>query len=201
MGFFDLFKKQSVNDIYDEIRHKIILSTLKFGEQLQAANNQLATHAAAELIYLLIHLLDRTSAQTLGMAKRDVIIDEISKRVIAAYVGTVLKPETPQHVTQALALQMFNDLNERQIIYSQCASVGGGFPTKGTMIFVLLFFVHRALGLTKREDINELLFGSNKIEQADLADLPDIETTLKLSIFIGNCITAMKLKETLQNLK
>ena len=47
---------------------------------------------------------------------------------------------------------MMYTLNLGQSIYAQCKSLVGPLPGRGTMVFALSFFVHRALGHTDRTD-------------------------------------------------
>lgn len=202
MSIFSLFHKRSPDDIYDELAHKIVLSSLKYRTTLGAANDLLSANAGAEIAYLLLHILDRQAYQVLGPTGRDKIIDAVSVRVISGYCKVVLRKDAPQDVVQNLGQQMMNTLNERQHIYSKCSSVAGDqFPGKGTMIFALSFYIHKALGLTKRDDVDDILCGNRNIKNSEMHDFPMADQTLKVTIYFGNILAPWQLSKSLKLLR
>ena len=178
MGFFSLFRKQKPDDVYRKITQKIVLACLKYRIELQTQNNQLSADGAAELAYLLLHLLDRSAFELLG-DRRDIVFDTISQMVVSEYVKSVMKPDTPPSVTMEVALRMMDDLNARQVIYSQCKEFIGELAGPGTTVFAFCFFVHRALGNTVKTDADDILTGNRKVEMSEIGDMPEFETVHK----------------------
>ncbi len=202
MGLLSFFSKApSADEVYDDLGHKIVLSTLLFRKELKTDNNQLSTDAAAELMYLLIHFLDRIVSQMFDSNRGDTIYNEVSKRAITHYIQSNLKPNTPQDVVKSIIIKMMSDLNNRQEIYAKCDSIYGDiFPGKGTMVFALSFYIHRALGMTDREDVDDILCGNRNLEEADLNDFPDNDQIMELSIHVSAIVPTLKFKDSLSKL-
>ena len=203
MGMLSIFRKSAPQEIYQEIASRIIISSFQYRSDLGEDNNKLSADAGAEFTYLLLHIVDRTAFELFG-PKRGEIFEEISKIVIADYCKSVLVPETPKAIVSDMAVRMFNDINKRQLIYSQCTSVIGkppSFSLKGTMVFALGYFVNFALQRTSRTDVDEILCGQKDITKDDLKDFPDFEQTTTLAIHVGTSIGALGIKDLLKKLR
>ncbi len=203
MGLFSIFRKRTPEDVYRSVAQKIVLASLRYRQDLSAPNHQLSADAGAEMVYLLLHFVDREAFQLLGTSQRDTVFDEISKIVIADYASSVLITNAPQDALLHVAEQMMNALGSRQSIYAQCDSlVGGeGFPSRGTMVFAFCFFVHRALGNTTRSDVDDILIGKRDLSDSDLDDFPDLRATLHAAIFVGSTLEALRIPNDLKYLK
>ena len=76
--------------------------------------------------------------------------------------------------------------NERSRIYGQCPElVGNGWPSRGTMLFALNFYLHQAQGRTDRNDLDDLLTGKRDVSAADIPDLQGLEESYKVAIYVG----------------
>lgn len=202
MGIMSLFGKRSPENVCQEIASKIVVSSLSYRTQLDEANPQLTGNAAAEIAYLLLHLVDRTAFQVLGAAGRNEIFDKIAIIAIGDYARALFKSTTPSDVVVSVGVKMLDDMNDRQSIYAACQSLTGEpWPSRGTMVFACGYFIHRALGRTDRTDVDAILRGEENVAEADMDAFPDMEQTLKLAIHIGNSATELRLVDRLKPLR
>jgi hypothetical protein len=180
------------------------VSSFLYQSDLDEDNKKLSFDAGAEFAYLLLHIVDRAAFELFGPKYRVEILEEISKIVIVDYCKSAFVPETPKAVVSDMAVRMFNDMNKRQLIYSQCTSVIGKSPfpaSKGTMVHALSYFVHFALQRTSRTDVDEILCGQKDITKDDLKDFPDLEQTTILAIKVSASIAALEIKDLLKKLR
>jgi hypothetical protein len=202
MGLFSLFSKRKPEEIYDSIAKKIVLTALRYRQEISASNNKLSVDAGAEMIYLLLHLVDREAFRLLGAARRDTIFDKVSQIAVVDYTGTVLNADAPHNVKIQIAEQMIGTLNSRQLIYSQCKSLyGESFPCKGTVAFAFSFFVHRALGQTDRNDVNDVLTGKCDFGASDAKDFPTPPEVMQTAIKVGSVVSSLRLQDDLTHIK
>jgi hypothetical protein len=204
MGILSIFRKPAHEEIYQEIASRIIISSFQYRSDLDEDNNKLSTDAGAEFAYLLLHIVDRAAFELFGPKRSEEIFEAISKIVIADYCKSAFRPDTPKAVVFDMAVRMFNDLNKRQLIYSQCTSVIGKSPfpqSKGTMVRALAYFVHFALQRTSRTDVDEIICGHKDITKDDLKDFPNFEQTRTLVIHVGTSIAALGIKDLLKKLR
>ena len=202
MGIMSLFRKRSPEDVYQDIASKIVVSSLAYRTELNETNPKLVGDAGAEIAYLLLHLVDRTAFQILGADVRNEIFDTIAQIVIAEYARALLRPTTPSDMVASIGMKMLDDMNDRQSIYSVCQSLTGDpFPSRGTMVFACGYFIHRALGRTDRNDVDEILRGNRDITEDDIDVFPDIEDITKLAIYIGTCAVELRLADSLKKLR
>lgn len=197
-------RKLKPEQVYKKLTQKIVLAGLEYRKEIKyEVDNRLSSNAGAEIIYFLIHWVDRISFQIFGNQKRNEIYDVIYKRVISEYSKSILTPETPQSLLENLALQMLKTLNKRQIIYSQCICClwqEARFPSIGTMEFALSFYIHKALGKTTRDNVDNILKGKNKLTKNDLTDFPCPEDQLTDCIFIHNILAKSKMSALIKEL-
>ena len=86
---------------------------------------------------------------------------------------------------------MLDNLNERQRIYSKCKCLmvkGNPGAAKGSIVFALSFYIHKALRKTDRNNVDEILWGERDIVMSDLDDLPDFIETTKTYIYAMNAL-------------
>ncbi len=202
MGFLSIFRRAIPDNIYREISQKIVISSLAYRSELKEPDNQLSANAGAELAYLLLHIVDREAFRVLGPTKRDEAYDEIAQKVIADYSSAIILPDAPASVSTVIAEHMMDTLNKRQITYGQCGSlINGPFPSKGTLAFAFSHFVHRALGHTNRDDIDDLLAGKRNLLDSDMDAIPDTMSIMRDWIYLGSTLTALELPRSLKKLK
>ena len=197
-----LFGKPKPESIYQELATKIVYAALQYRRDLNHPNHQLTCVAGTEFTYCLLHMLDRATFNILGASKRDTVFDEVLKRVIADYSRSVFVPSTPAAAVENLALQMFETMNERQDLYSHCKSLTDEvFPSRGTIIFALAYFIHLALGRTTRKDVEDVLRGEKNVTQENNDAFPDADEILKLAIYVNAFLGAAKLEDSIRDLR
>ena len=202
MNLFDLFRKYAPDDVLRTLRHRIVISALTYRKFLDEPNNEKSSNAGAELVFLLLHLVDVAMFGTLGQAKRDLYFDRLALEAIRDYSAATLRSETPEDLKVAAAHIHLRSLNSRQISYSRCKSVmGDGFPGAGSMVFAFCFFVYRVLGRTERATFDEILAGSLPIQASDLRDFPDVEHILRWTCFLGPAVKELQIEREVRKLK
>jgi hypothetical protein len=203
MGLFSRFSKPAPEEVYRTVAQKIVAASLSYRLDLPAQNNKLSADVGAEVAYFLLHVVDREAFRLLGVARRDTVFDEIAKIVISDYARAVLTPNTPDDVLLKVAVQLMDTMNSRQSIYAQCKSLlGEPLPGhKGTMLFALCFFIHRALGETNRADVDDILTGERDVDDSDLNDFPDIQVIFETAVRIGTMLTNLRIPDDLKRLK
>ena len=208
MNILSLFRKHSPEDIYDELALKIIYLSLAFPtfvnfiKEIDATDEQ-KENSGKEIAYFLLHILDRHAFQVLGQIGRDKAINEVTKRVISGYCKCVLREDTPLSLIQDLTCHMLSTFNERTILYHRCQSVidkENPF-VKGTMVFALSFYIHKALGRTNRDDVDDILYGMRNLEESDMHDFPMFTQEMEISIYIGNVLAEWQINKSLKHLR
>ena len=202
MSIFSIFSKKSPDDIYKAIARNIVITSLQYRKRLADEPNHLTAHAGMELAYLLLHMLDRIALQTLGSDKRNEVFDAVCKIVIEDYVCS-LRGNAPAELKEELKNKMVSDMDERQMIYSQCDSLlGSGIvPSIGTIIFAFCFFKHKALERTKREDVCSILTGKQNLTVNDIDDFPDIFEIFEETAYIGIILPRLNYQKLLNKMK
>lgn len=204
MSLSSLFNRHTPKDAYDEIALEIVVSSLMYRDELGTSDNQLTANAGAEIAYLLLHIIGRHAFEIFGSPSHNNVFCEVSYRVVSWYSEAVLKENAPQNIIEAMSSKMRTTLNKRQHAYSKCRSVFGDsalFPSRGTMVFALGFFIHRELGLTSRNDVDNILSGEKDVEDSDLDDFPNFEKLTKLAVHISSMLIEMKLEQRLKEIK
>jgi hypothetical protein len=187
MSFFGFFRKTDPIDVLRDLRQSLVISALTFRTTLNEPNDQKSSNAAAELLFLLLHLADISMFTLLGPKKRDLYFDHLTLEAIRDYSAASLKQETPEDIKSAIANVLLQRFNSRQVTYAKCKSMmGDQFPGAGSTVFAFSFFVFRALDQTSREDVDEVLAGNARVTEADQKDFPPARTILKNAIFIGS---------------
>lgn len=197
-----LFKKKNPEDIYLLLAHHITYPSLLYGKELETEDNKKRADAGEEMLYFFLYVLDVYAFKILGEKKRDEVFDKVYERAIYDYCTATLKDETPKELVTQLLFEMIDKLNERQSNYSKCNSIlGEGFSSRGTAVFALSFFIHKALGKTKRSDVKSIFEGKRDLKKEDLKDFPDSDFVLKLVMFVGNVIKESNFPKLLKRLK
>lgn len=187
MGLFSLFKKDP-DKIYYALAYNIVESAKIYKEQVNAPSYSASSNAGAELIYLLMHILDRESFAILGAAKRDNVFDEVLQRVVD--INGLVDSDS-----------LLSNLDARQELYGQIDTVfSDGFPSKGSVIFAFCFYAHKACQKTFRKDLDEVLLGRQDVDDSNVNDFPDIEETINISIFVSTVISELDIPKHLKDL-
>lgn len=202
MGMLSFFRKSTHQEISKSIANKIVLCALKYRDSIEDdVSLQFTADAGAEYAYLLIHLADLLAFKVLGEDGRILIYDEVSKLVLDGYCKAVLRPSTPESKILALSYQMRSDLNDRQLIYSQCKSLTGDpFPSRGTLIFALGYFKHLALKRTDQKNVDDILCGKRNMTKAESNVFPDMDDVVLLSVHFLNSIKFVGIENKLKRL-
>lgn len=198
MGFFGFGKKK---DVKQEIASEIAVSALAYRFELGETNSRLCGHAAVEIVYLLLHLVDREAFKIFGPTRRNEVFDEISVTAIYDYASALFKPGTAANTVNSVSKQMYTDMNDRQSIYAACKSISGDvWPGRGTMVFACDYYIHRALERTDRTDVDGVLRGEQDVTAANSDAFPDPDNTLKLSLYVLNSMSKLRIPEKLRKL-
>lgn len=189
-------------DGHDLLIKRIIFIALFYRSKVSNDINK-STEASLEFIYFLLHIVDRQLFSLHGADKRDEIYDEFSNKIIVEFSDALLKKNTPMEVKMPLVahtgIKMLDDLNKRQEIYAQCQFMcGEKFPSAGTMIFALAFYIHKALGKTNIDNVDDVLVGEKKIEMEDLVNFPSITDVLALCIYMTDIILKLEVDKCLK---
>ena len=188
MGLLSLFKKDP-DKIYYILSKNIAESALIYKEQVDAPSYRSSSNAGAEVIYLLMHLLDRESFNILGATQRDNVFDEVLKRVIS--LNSLVDSET-----------LLKDLDARQELYGQLDTItGDNFPSRGTVIFAFCFYVHKALQKTFRNDLDDILLEKKDVDESNEKDFPDLTETMNASIFITAVLSELEIAKHIKELQ
>jgi hypothetical protein len=200
--------KQNVNQesipkvkqkIYQEIASKIVFSSLEYSQDIDEGNVKLSADAGAEFALLHLHMVDKTAFQMFGATGRNEVFDEISNRVIVDYCKAVVRPNTPESVVLKLALTMQDNMSERHVIYSQCTS-SDSWPSRGTLVFALGYYVHLAMQKTSRTDVDEILCGRKDVTEDNIDAFPEMEEELMLSGRVAASLIALQLDKLFRKL-
>lgn len=187
MSFFGFLRKTAPEDVLRDLRQRIVISALTYRTALNEPSDQKSSNAAAELLFLLLHLADISMFALLGPQKRDLYLDHLTLEAIRDYSAASLKQETPDDIRSAVANDLLQRFNSRQVTYAKCKSMmGDEFPGAGSTVFAFSFFVFRALDQTSREQFDEILAGNAPITESDQKDFPSVGTILKNAIFVGS---------------
>lgn len=200
MGLFSFFGSKSPEEVYSSIAKSIVVSALLYSKELGAENNKHAADAGAEVVYFLLHILDRAAFATLGSEKRSTVFDEVSEIALDDYTKATLS-SAPIELQLKIKTHMLQTLDVRQNIYGQCESLAGKLAERGTMVFAFSFYVHRAMELTQRNDVDEILVGNQDVTISDGDTFPDFSTNLHNAAWIGNVIKELEFEKDLKYLK
>ena len=201
MGLLSLFRKRSPEQIKQEIIGKIVVSSLSFRGTLKDYDNQRSAAAGAEMLMLLLHLLDRVAFGVLGESSRNAIWDEITRKSCIDYHKAVLSGNAPPELFELNVRKTFKEIDDRQRVYSQCGSLlGEGFPSKGTVLFAFSHFVHRALGETNRSDVEGVLIGRSDVTTSNANAFPAFDVIIANATWVGAIIKKIGFEADLKKL-
>lgn len=204
MGIMSLFRKRSPEEIRHEIAGAIVASSLLYRKQLEEPDPQRTWYAGAEVLYLLLHVVDKTSFRIFGgiAGQNAAEIFDIENVAQLHYAHALLGPTVADDAAISLAMKMADDMKDRQSTYDLCQSVTGDpWPSRGTMVFACGYFIHRALGRTDRTDVDAILRGEQDVTDAERGAFPDMEQSLKLAAHIGVSLAELQLSKRLERLR
>lgn len=200
MSLFSFFGSKNPEEVYTSIAQSFVVCALSYRKELNEEDNKKSADAAAEIIYLLMHVLDRVAFSALGSEKRNSVFDSVSEIALDDYTKATISG-APIELQLAIKTKMFEDLEARQTIYGKCDSLAGEFPAKGTMIFALSYYINKALELTHIEDVEDVLTGIGDVTDENSDAFPDISKLLENAIWIANIVTELKLEKKIKQLK
>ena len=202
MSFFGFFKKTDPVDVLRGLRQSLVISALTYRTTLNEPNDQKSSNAAAELLFLLLHLADISMFTLLGPKKRDLYFDHLTLEAIRDYSAASLKQETPDDIKSGISDFLLQRFNSRQITYAKCKSMmGDQFPGAGSTVFAFSFFVFRALDQTSREEFDEILAGNARLTESDQKDFPSPRTIFKNAIFVGSAAKEVDIARHVRKLR
>jgi len=149
----------------------------------------------AELLYYLLHMLDRVAFAEGGIELRDQVVDEATFQVIANFISD---EGVSEDARDKLSNRMLDTFNERQETYGSC-SIGGEFPSRGTVFFAYAFYVQREDGKTRRDDVDDILRGERDIADDEISDFPDPLEILEGHIKAVDLVTNLNFSGVLKN--
>ena len=195
MGLFSLSRQRKLEKFCQAMAQKIVLAA-------HSPDNNSSTDAEAEIVYLLLHLVDRQVISQLGVSRRDTVFDEVARITITTHTRAVLQADASQDELMIKVEKMMSTLKSRQSIYFQCKSLfGESSPNNGTIVFALSFFVYRALGHTDRNDADDILAGRRDISDSDMGDFPEPPEIMAAARAVESIIDALQLASDLKHLR
>ena len=202
MSFFDYFKKTEPKDVLRDLCQRLVISTLKYRATINDSNNLKSSNAAAELLFLLLHLVDISMFALLSQQKRDFYFNYLTLETIRDYFAACLKQETPDDIKSAIFNELLERFNSRQLTYSKCKSLmGDEFPWPGSKLFAFSFFVMRELDGKSRVKFEEILAGDTKMCESNRKDFPSFETVLENTVFILSYVKAIDIERYIRKLR
>lgn len=196
-------------EVYQNIAKNIVSAALHYGQNIAAVNNNVSSNVGAEMLYMLLHLVDRKAYHLLDISvygvqnpEIDKVFKEVSKIAITAYLNSVLAANTPKDIILDNTEKMTNTLHSRHAIYRECWALNKeSLPSKGTMEFAFSFFIHRALGHTSINDVDDILIGEGDISDACLGEFPDPEDIIQAAVSIKSAVSTLRMHENLKHLE
>lgn len=190
MGLFSFLQRRDPEDVISDVAQVVVTGAIEAREHLLDAKNPKSTRASCEVVYALLHVVDRHLFRRVGVDKRDAYFDAITTRVISMYVMAVLKPKMANDDPATLGQRMLEGLNNRQETFAGCTSIAGegapsGFPTPGSVVFAMCYFVRKELGDRMATPAKPLLAGKADISQTPLDELPSVEQLIKAAALVG----------------
>jgi hypothetical protein len=194
-GLFSLSRQRKLEEFCQAMAQKVVLAA-------QAPDNNSSTDTEAEIVYLLLHLVDRQVLRQLGASRRDTVFDEVARITITTHARAVLHADVSQDDLMIKAEKMMSTLKSRQSIYAQCKSLAGeSSPNNGTIVFALSFFVYRVLGHTDRNDADDILTGRRDISDSDMGDFPEPPEIMAAARAVESIIDELQLASDLKHLR
>ena len=206
MGIFSVFRKDTPQEVYQKIAADIVLVSLEFRRNFSGdSDSKQSINAGAEFSYLLVHLADSVASQVLGPAGRKEAFREILKFVIIGYVKADDSIESSYSVVKEEVSRMWDVMEERHDIYCQCKSLAGTpefpFPSAGTKVFALAYFIHLAREGTSMDGVNNILCGRRNVTEENLAMFPRSDQIIILSTKLSGILKLLKLNDKLTKLR
>ncbi len=124
MGIFSFFSDPTPEEVIQKLAKEIATYALEYRLQLDETDPRLVGHAAIEIVYLLLHLFNNMF-KALGPVGRDDLLDEIHATAIYEYASALFKPNTASNIVDSVCKEMYADMNDRWLIYTECHSLTG----------------------------------------------------------------------------
>ena len=199
MGLFS--KKLNLEELSEELQSYILSGCAGIAEEI--LNDQpKSIEAGVEVLYFYLNILDREINKVFSKSKGDELFNKTLTKCIYTTAKVVIDPDASPQILTSVSKTMFDTFNNRQFVYSRCKSVSGSpFPSIGTMIFALCFYIHRELGKTSRTNVDAILIGEKKMDKNDLSDFPEPSFNIETQAYILSYISFMKLPKLLKRLR
>lgn len=193
MGLFSFFQRRDPEEIISDVAQVVVTVAIESRGHLLDAKNPRSARASCEVVYALLHVVDRSLFRKVGADKRNAYFDAITTRAITMYVVAVLKPKLPNYEPATLGKLMLEGLNNRQEVFANCTSIAGEgtpsrFPTQGSVVFAMCYFIRKELGDKMATPAKPLLAGKADISQTPLEELPSVEQLVKAAALVGAAV-------------
>jgi hypothetical protein len=202
MSLFDLFRKKTPLQVLVELRHAVVVSSLAFRKHAGEDANDLTAAAGAELLCFLVHVADQFMNRELSTPDYKSYSEILILDSIKHYADAILIANAPDKLRRTTKQDLLSRFNSGQSVYSKCTLLtDDGVPTPGTKLFALAFFVHRALGHTRRTDLDGVLIGEVPITEADYGQFPGSDRIFLLAAYAGEALKSMELRKRVRALR
>ncbi len=158
--------KKQIEKVHSQyyIAHAIVIQSLQYQVKAYAEtkNSEDAFVAGFEMMYFLLHEVDRWSFDVFGKEKRIPFSKEIDQIAIDAYAGAVIK--TQEDKDEIIKDGAFA-LNARHRIYGQCDQLMSKYgPTTGTRMFALCYLINSEIAEVETSISEDMLIGKVPID-------------------------------------
>jgi len=203
MSFFDFFRKADPEDVLRDLCQCLVIATLKYGTTINDSNNNMkSSNAAAELLFLLLHLVDISMFALLSPQKRELYFSHLTLEGIRDYSAACIKQEAPADIESSPFNDLLERFNSRQLTYAKCKSLmGDALPWPGSKLFAFSFFVMRELDGKSRAEFDEILAGDTKMSESNREDFPSLETVLENTAFVVSYVKAIDIDRRIRKLR
>ena len=128
------------------------------------------------------------------MRLQKISIEDYGKAIFSANAPSEMRIKQYDSMMKALGL--------RQVIYGQCESlIIDSFPSAGSMMFAFNFYVHRALGNTNKDNLDDVLVGKSDVDESNVDDFPDLTDAVKSVLAITNMLKDLNFEKEIKPLK
>lgn len=201
MGLLSFFTNSSPEAVYQKLAKDVVFFALYHRSRFGETNPRLTADASAEIVYLLLHLVDQHAFKILGPTKRNEVFDRVAELAIYEYSSSLFKKSTTSNVVDTHVRIMYNNLDQRQVTYSYCKTLTGDpWPSRGTKIFACSYFTHKALERTDRADVDAVLRGEQDVSEDNMDAFPDMDDILIFAQSIIGYIEKSRIPQRLNRL-
>lgn len=177
MGIFSfLFGKASAPEmdpaseiVCQSIADAIVDAAFKVGLNYRDLGINKAVDVSAEFCFVLLNFVDVSAFSVLGNEKRNATFDRVALLTINTFTNKFFNSTAPTANVAKYKKAMLSVANTRNQSYGLCR---GSFKE---ISIGLSFYINKALGFTKRDNIDSIIADTSKYTERDFRDLPKIE--------------------------